>query len=193
LKAAIQGNPSSTQDNEGYMDNDEYANPDTDDSKHEPTVEELDDQIRRLEELKRKKGHNAQPNPGPSMSATYAEAARNPATPQPGPSRSPQTIKAYFTSTHAAAQYQESQAHPESMQMDDLSAELHATTNLLNELDSGISQNTDYSQPGPSNQHGYLDVVEVSLTPEQAEFNEVLNRTAKKHATDSKLRKGKKK
>jgi hypothetical protein len=81
----------------------------------------------------------------------------------------------------------------------DTDAVMAESASIMKQIDQSLASvsSQDYQQPGPSsamsNQMDSYDTVEVSLTPEQAEFEEVMHKTAKKHANDSKLRKGKKK
>jgi hypothetical protein len=186
-------------------DDDDYATPESEEDPEEHqqrTMDELNRRIQSLENLKQsmtKQQAVAGPaQVGPAMS--YSTAVKSPASQSPARPNQPQ-VKSYYTSHQAAANaHQPGQtgvAEPTMQFSFDNDAVMAETDAIIKQIDQSLTPRTDYQQPGPSsamsNQIDYDNSVEVSLTPEQAEFEEVMHRTAKKHANDSKLRKGKKK
>lgn len=175
---------------DGNMDTeDDYATAESDDSEPEPTIDELNEQIRRLEELKQKRVNTMPQCQGlPSPNATYATVtAQGPVAQQQGPAHNAD-VKAYFSPSQTNAQQPEQQ---EPMQYDDLNAEIAASAHLIREIDAGLNNAVDFAQPGPSHQdHSYSDTMNMPI--EGPEFHEVVNRAIRKHAGETKIRKGRK-
>ncbi len=251
MRAALPGGPhaelsdagpslASPPNHEGPMDTeDEYTTADSEDSEREPTVDELEDQIRQLEELKQRRmtqqpsnmrspprmqvqsppqiqaqsppqvhmqspPHVQSPphmqqqmqsppqmHSQPQAQLTYASAAAQGSTTMTVGQSNMSDQKIYFANNPNSNQHMEQieTAHYDDMSTSELSAE---SVKLLREIDEGIAA-VDFVQDEVDIQTTSETYADGSLNREQAEFNEVVSRAARKHASDPKQRRGKKK
>jgi hypothetical protein len=209
MRAALGELPQMTNEPHGDMDGmdaetEEYATPDSEEEEPEEiagvTMEMLNQKINALENMKTRIQQQHQHFPasiaGPSN--TYAEVAKSPAGQSPARNNNPPQVKQYFTSqqavTHASQPARSSMIQDESLQFGDFDNDsvMTESANIIKALDPTVKDHMDYCQPGPSSQaHGYMDPTEDKPTPDEHEYKEVSYE--KKHATESKLRKGRKK